>query len=53
MFWVNLNISNKPNTSPTYPGKTKNTEPIIDKKDFLLLDNEWEENSIIFDGYET
>ena len=43
---------NKPNISLIYPGKTKSTEPIIAKKDFLLLDNELEENSIIFDGYE-
>ena len=51
-FWVNLNNRNKPNISPIYPGRTKSIEPIIAKKDFLLLDNEWEENSIIFDGYE-
>ena len=46
------NTRNKPKTSPTYPGKTKNAEPTIAKKDPLLLESEWGDNSIIFDGYE-
>ena len=48
---MDLYIRNKPNKSVIYPGKTKNREPTIAKKAFLFLDNEREENSIIFDGY--